>query len=69
MSDFANDVARTVKRERKRAGLSKAALARTVGLSRPTIISIESGRRVRYQSLKKVADFFALEVKLSLSQR
>lgn len=69
MNEDTRDVARVIKRERERAGLSKVALSKIVGVSRPTLISIEMGRAVNHKNLKKVCDFFALDIQFRVSKR
>jgi DNA-binding XRE family transcriptional regulator len=50
-----------LRRARVNQGLSKAALARKVGIDRRVIIALEKGKSVHPANAKLVADYFGCE--------
>ena len=60
-----NNIAKTVKRLREKAGLSQEKLARLADVSNNTIINIEAGKQDNptIDTLKKIAKAFGVEPK------
>jgi DNA-binding XRE family transcriptional regulator len=54
---------------RTRLGLSQTEVARTVGLSRPQLVSVENGQNTMLSTAVKLAEFYGVAVEVLWPER